>query len=635
MSNYAENKKIYFDYEICRNSIIKLFVHVGILLIFFSSHQVVQAETETINNFNVNIAIQKDGAVFVTENIIYNFGSNEKHGIFRDIPLTAVNGPKLNIKVSSVSNEVGQLYSSIASVTNNILRIKIGDPNVLVSGIKTYVISYQVFNATRTFNDRDELYWNVTGNQWPVAIQNVNASVTLPDFSISNVKMDCFTGPQGSTKKKCIFNQSGSNINYSTTRLLKANEGLTFVLGIPLGYIHNAYVLPQQNYPVDNALNSNTNTGIFTGYFTGFFKLGLPEMIVIILASTPFIIIFFGQRAALAMPKPIIPSELEKKPVVIEYTPPDNLLPIEMGTLLARKASIVYIPLVVLDLAVRGYIKIRYVVQEIKFLPDKKDFELIKLKDGSGLVHPADKAIFQFLFSDQDTVKLSDIKKQKNIFKLNIKKIQNATEKYLYNKEYFDKVAGDKLEKHAIYFPFFVVPILFLVSMPIYKFIVFFLSDPGFLRSVFIVLFIVFIIFVCRAINRFFVQRLTPQGISTLVKILGFRKFLQLTKKDKLQFLNIPELRSEMFEKFLPYAMVFGVENEWAQKFEGTYSTVPSWYENSTTTNFNSYVLVHNLTLFNKFFNKVFSGTSSRSGGRSGGGGSSGGGSGGGGGGSW
>src|SRR3989344_6633274 len=198
--------------KIKRSNAIGSFVIVGVLLTLFGFHQIVRAETEIINNFNADIAIQKDGSVFVSENIIYNFGSNQKHGIFRDIPLTAVNGPQLNIKVSGVSNEVKQPYQYTTSITNNVLRIKIGDPNVLITGIKTYIISYQVYNAIRTFNDHDELYWNVTGNQWPVAIQNANASVILPDSPMPDVRMDCFTGPQGSTQKNCIFNQGGSTV---------------------------------------------------------------------------------------------------------------------------------------------------------------------------------------------------------------------------------------------------------------------------------------------------------------------------------------------------------------------------------------------------------------------------------------
>ena len=608
--------------KIKRSNAIRSFVIVGVLLTLFGFQQVVRAETEVINNFNANITIQKDGSIFVTENIIYNFGSNQKHGIFRDIPLTAVNGPQLNINVSGVSdnirNEFGQPYQYTTLIANNVLRIKIGDPNAFVTGIKNYIISYQVDNAIRTFNDRDELYWNVTGNQWPVAIQSANSSVILPDSSISNARMDCFTGPQGDTQKNCTFNQVDSSVvRYSTTQSLNVNEGLTLVLGIPLGYIQNTYVPPQQTYSSSNTSTSSNNfiLGIFLGLFIIFIFV--------------LVISLFARRAAKIKPKPVIPRELRGRPVVPEYNPPDNLSPIEIGTLLDGRVDVTDISSVIMDLAIRGYLKIRYTTQEIRFWPDKKDFELIKLKDGADLVHPADKIIFRLLFKSRGRIKLSDLKEQKTDFQAQIKKIQEDTEQYLRDKGYFDRTAKDKSKKLKTYL-WIATAILFigtflLTISPSWFGLIFIASFAGFVGAV-----IVIPIMIMRLANK-----LTPQGIAALGKILGFKEFLQLTDKDKLRLLNAPELRPETFEKFLPYAMVLGVEDKWAQKFEGIYNTIPDWYEDPTEAGFNSYVFARNLALFNSSFNQVFNITSPNSSSGFGGGGSSGGGSGGGGGGSW
>src|SRR3990167_3794972 len=607
--------------KIKRSNAIKSFVILGVLLTLFGFQQVVRAETERINDFNATITIQKDGSVFVTENIIYDFGSNQKHGIFRDIPLTAINGPRLNINVSGVSddirNEFGQSYQYTTSITNNVLRIKIGDPNVFVTGIKNYIISYQVDNAIRTFNDRDELYWNVTGNQWPVAIQNARALVILPDSSIPNVRMDCFTGPQGGIQKNCTFNQVDSSVvRYSTTQSLNVNEGLTLVLGIPLGYIQNTYVPPQQTYPASNTSTANSNFlfGIFLGLFIIF---------IFVLVS------LFAWRAKTAKPKPVIPSELKGQPVVPEYNPPDNLPPIEIGALLDSRVDITDISSVIMDLAVRGYLKIRYTVQEIRFWPDKKDFELIKLKDGADLVHPADKIIFKLLFKSRGRVKLSDLKEQKTTFQSDIKKIQEDTEQHLRDEGYFDRTTKDKSKKLKTYL-FMATAILFigtflLTISPSWFGLIFIASFAGFVGAV-----IVIPIMIMRLANK-----LTPRGIAALGKILGFKEFLQLTDKDKLRLLNAPELQPEMFERFLPYAMVLGVEDKWAQKFEGIYETIPNWYEDPTAASFDSYIFARNLTFFNSSFNQVFSIASPGSSSGFGGGGFSGGGSGGGGGGSW
>jgi uncharacterized membrane protein len=343
-----------------------------------------------------------------------------------------------------------------------------------------------------------------------------------------------------------------------------------------------------------------------------------------------------------AKPKPVIPKELRGEPITVEYNPPDNLSPIEIGTLLDRQVDITDISSVVIDLAVRGYIKIRYTVQEIRFWPDKKDFELIKLKDGTDLTRPADKIIFELLFDGRDSVKLSDMEEQEITFQLSIEKIKEDTERHLYNEGYFDRAAKNKTEKLETYLSvIFCIVFAAIIILKIFPFGAIFNIGTEFVWRMFLVLVfmsilpLMVIVMVLYIMEAKLTHKLTPKGISTFKKILGFREFLQLTEKDKLQLLNVPELQPEMFERFLPYAMVLGVEDKWTKKFEGIYNTIPNWYENSTVTSFNSYVLVSNLALFNNSFNKVFNITSPVSSSGFGGGGHSGGGSGGGGGGSW
>jgi uncharacterized membrane protein len=621
-----------------KNKIINIAI-IYIFLFSFVFYQVVKADTEVIKNFDVNITIQKDGSLLVTEKIVYDFGTNQKHGIFRDIPLTNVNGPKLNIKVLEVKDESGKPYKYTTSITNNIMKIKIGDPNIFVTGSKTYIITYQVYNAIRTFEDHDELYWNVTGNEWPVAIQNASVSVLLPDPSISNVKMDCFTGPYGSLQKNCTFNQDGPNVNYSTTQPLNANEGLTIVLGLPLGYINKTYLPPSKNSFTIPILNFGS---IF--YF----------LLIICLFLASFIVakIFLKRLIWRTKPKPVIPKELKGKPITIEYNPPDNLTPIDIGTILDRHVDITDISSIIIDLAVRGYLKIRYIVQQIPFLPDKKDFEFIKLKDGTDLTHPAYKITFELLFYNRDRVKLSDLKKQDTDSQFYIKRIQKDTEEHLYREGYFDRAARDKAKKLENYLSTitvvlwigYIVGIIFIEKISELKMV------PKFFSTVFASVFFVLTIVVLLSLMGFPIflfimlfnllkldHKLTPKGLSVLIKILGFREFLNLTEKDKLELINAPELQPEMFEKFLPYAMVLGVEDKWVQRFENIYNTVPKWYEDATVTSFNSYILMRDINDFRSSFDKIFNipstslSFSSGFGGR----GFSGGGSGGGGGGSW
>jgi uncharacterized membrane protein len=584
-----------------KRNFIKYFF-VGVLAFaFLGFNYLAYASSEAIDDFYVNISIQKDdGSLLVNEKITYDFGDNQKHGIFRHIPLRSEDRTYLKINVLKVTDQDGKPYPYTVSINDKEIFIKIGDPNILVTGVKTYVISYQVYNAIRTFENNDEIYWNVTGNDWPVVIRKASALINLPDSSISDVKMICFTGLLKSTQKNCVFNKEGDSVLYSTTQALGINEGLTIALSIPKGYIHIMYV-PK------------------------------PEVIIVIsfgIILLLFLVMTLGSKLFKIKYKPLIPKELKNEPVVVEYNPPDNLSPIDIGTILNRKVDAPDIFSVIIDLAVRGYIKIRHVVKEIKLLPDEKYFEIIKLKDGSDLTHPADKTIFNFLFSGRESVNLNDLdNKEKTLFQDNIKKMEKDVIQRLFDQGYFDKDKSERNKKWAGFLIIIAAVIYFLVVESPPLLIQEILDFPilGILLKIFLT--IGSIVFVIRL--AFGHHGLTQKGILAFKKILGFREFLQLTEKDKLQILNAPELQPETFEKFLPYAMVFGVEDKWAAKFEGIYNTTPSWYQDPSLSNFNSVALVNSIALFNSSF---IQGTS-RSSGFSGG--SSGGGSGGGGGGSW
>lgn len=561
-------------------------------LVFFASAFPSRAEAESIKNFDAEITLRQDGVVLVSEKIVYDFGDSRRHGIFRDIPLAAANGPRLTLRPLRVADEFGKAYRYDESVSGGALHLKIGDPDELVNGIKTYVIEYQVYGAIRTFPDHDELYWNITGNGWQVPIENATSSVRLPDPFPESVRMDCFTGGFGSTEKNCVFQSASGSVRYTATRSLSAGEGMTLVLGMPPGSIRNIAPAP----PEDRVASLKFWFGI--AFFGVLFFL--------------VAVIRFVRRGS----TPVLPKELRGRPVTVEYRPPENLSPIEAGTILNRRVDVADLASVILDLAVRGYVKIRYTIEELKFRPDKKDFEFIKLKDGADLGHPAERGMFDLLFGSRGSVRLSELQKEKAVFHEKTEIIKEETMRHLSEEGYFDATVKNKLKKFGVYAMGGLAAALAGV----------FFFQSG---AVFAVVAVAGIVLGFNAM----VPDLTSLGRTALMTILGFKEFLQLVEKEKLALLNAPELKPETFEKFLPYAMVLGVEEKWAQKFEGIYETSPNWYEDSSTPVFTSAVLVNNLHTFGRSFHQVYAASSKNSSGFSGG--SSGGGSGGGGGGSW
>lgn len=565
-----------------------------------------QAQTvEHIQNFVSNIIIQTDGTLLVDEKITYDFGGNQKHGIFRNIPITSKDGPELVIQQISVSDENGVSYKHTDSTSNKILNIKIGDSNQLVSGVKVYDLRYTVYNSIRTFTDHDELYLNATGNKWPVGISNASAIIKTPASSTSTLNTICYTGVEGSKEQACTAAYGGAVASFSTTRALGPGEGLTVAVSVPKGFISNVV------HPVSNWLSPDVFAII----------IAVLVSILIIVITAVFVVRTAGG------PKPVIPKQLKGLPIITEYSPPEDITPIDAGTLFDRRVDMQDISSVIIDLAIKGYLKINYTTEVIKFWPDKKDFELVKLKDGSELNHPAYKIMYDFLFQNRDSVKLSEIKGSglnldKNIaIQTKMQRIKKDTESYLFDQQLFDKKLSERSKK-------------FGVAVTVIGGICYILARINIIESLSAISFVILIFVLLVSHLLLFGDKLTTLGVDKLKSLLGFREFLQMTEADKLRLTNAPDLKPEMFEKFLPYAMVLGVETKWAKQFEGLYNQNPAWYSDPSGVAFSSTVLTHNLNLFNSSFNQSFS-AGSRSSSGFGGGGFSGGGSGGGGGGSW
>lgn len=78
----------------------------------------------------------------------------------------------------------------------------------------------------------------------------------------------------------------------------------------------------------------------------------------------------------------------------------------------------------------------------------------------------------------------------------------------------------------------------------------------------------------------------TREGRQLVDQIAGFRLYLSVTEKDRLNLLNPPERTPEMFEKYLPYALALDVEQRWSQQFASVFARmaaegrpyIPVWY---------------------------------------------------------
>lgn len=561
-------------------------------LLFFAGP--VLAE-EKIDRFLTDIRLNSDSSIIVEENISYDFGDTEKHGIYRDIIVGyRARGGNYKLRVSdlSVVDENENPYTFTTSYEGNYLKIKIGDADKTITGKHVYRIIYTVRRAINYFDDHDELYWNATGNDWQVPITEARATVTLPSaLPEGDVQKTCYFGPYGSTEicdfgvvAPAVIGRPITNLFFEA-RNLGVGGGLTIVVGVPAGTIQK----PSLSQIIWDIARDNG---------------------ILILPFIVFIILFrrwkkYGKDAK------------GRGTIIAEYEAPDNLAPAEVGTLYDGRADKQDVSAQIIQLAINGYLKIRR--EENGSVFKSTDYVFTKLKTEEDTMKSFDREIMKELFDNRSEVKLSDLKYK---FASTMQKIIRNLYEDLTKVGYFSKNP-------------MMVKVKYLSSGFLAFFLAFFVG--AFFGFFGVVSFIVSAVIIC--IFAFVMPALTKQGAETKEKILGLKLYMTVAEEARIKFHNAPEKNPERFEQLLPYAMVMKVEKEWAKQFEGIYNTQPTWYDDPNHRGmFNAALLAGSLSSFDTAAASTLGATvssSASSGGSGFSGGGSGGGFGGGGGGSW
>ena len=136
-----------------------------------------------IEDFDATIVVGADGVLEVTEVIRFYFDGSY-NGIYRDIPLRYDDNMgfnyRLGLDVLSVTDGDGApLRYEVSNASGGRRRITAWVPGARDTA-RTVAIRYRVERALRFFPEHDELYWNVTGNEWGVPIQAAAVRVLLP-----------------------------------------------------------------------------------------------------------------------------------------------------------------------------------------------------------------------------------------------------------------------------------------------------------------------------------------------------------------------------------------------------------------------------------------------------------------------
>lgn len=585
---------------------------IVLIIAYLLSPISVHAQTYTygwqIDNFDSQIKVRSDGRVEVTETLKVDFGTLDKHGIYRDIPYVYSNddGSKTytQITVASVKrNDKDEKYTT--SQGNGYIRIKVGDANKTISSNQTYAVSYLATGVLKKVADYDELYWNVTGNYWDVPIQSAGATVTLPDNGIKQTA--CYQEQYGSTTE-CTAQGKGSTATFKSAGPLNPSGGMTIAVGynrtmVPILIVARPKTLWEKIMEPQNLLLLPlTAVILWTIILWRWWKYGRD---------------FWFRRKdlfdtnAVEETKPIGTHET----VVVEYAPPENLRPAELGVIIDQKADTRDVTATIIDLATRGFLKIKEIPKAWLF--GKVDYELTKAsKNTAGLIAYEQK-LYDELFQSGNTVTISSLK---NTFYDELATVKD----FLYNDVVEKKLFIKRPDKvRNIYF---VVAFLVLVASVISS--IFALANqvaPVVCVSIGVIVGILPLFVLAN-----FMPRRTGLGNDLYKKTQGYYLFISKAEQNRQKFFE----NKNLFNVVLPYAITFGLVEKFASAMKeiGLKPQTTGWYVGAHP--FNLGTFGNDVEAFSNSVSKSMASTPHSSGGSSGGG-FSGGGFGGGGGGSW
>lgn len=344
---------------------------VGVLTPVYS---VSATNTETIRNFHSDITIKKDGSAHITERIEYDFGSQQRHGLYRTIPIDYKDGDTgyyATAKYQQTVDESQQEVEADVYEEEGNLVVKLGDPDKTISGVHSYAISYTLSPIVMKKDGRPFLNLDILGTGWQVSTQNFSAKVSLEDG--------------GQLQDVSWYGAQGTGQQASAQNVLP-HAGITINAFLPNNYVTN-YLEPNKERAFDIAV-----------FFAEFW----------------FLFVIFGAIGVgvIIMLVRWLPARRKRKDqtIIPEYDPPKDMTPAEIGLLDDDYTDMREVTATVIHWAVDGYIKITPIEKKGWF--SSKDYQLHQLKAGAAL--PAvEQKLYSAFFANGKVVTLTKLDRTK------------------------------------------------------------------------------------------------------------------------------------------------------------------------------------------------------------------------------
>ncbi|MBD3783761.1 MAG: DUF2207 domain-containing protein, partial [Micrococcales bacterium] len=528
------------------------------------------AAAEQADSLHTSIEAQPDGSVVVTEDVVWRFPEGEdRHGIYRLVRVRAgYRDSETQYRYYELSGiEVTSPSGAPTDITVEDYgadrRIRIGSPSETVRGTAHYVVRYRLAHLVNDIGDGTaEVYYDVVTTASSFPQHDVRASVSGP---AAVARAACFSGPYGSTRS-CPATP-GPTATY-TVPDLAAQEGASVVASFPRDAFGD---LTPDLRTGDVGSSEGSSVSPATARALGLIAIGGGLLVPLTAASLMGLLVWTrGRDEQYAGLTPgLSPGLGTEQPVVyggpaptvaVRFTPPDGVQPGLVGTVLDEEAGLVDVTATIVDLAVRGYLRISR-DDSGRFRRD--DWVLTRTTPAAGAsgLTPYEQLLYDALFAAGDTVTLSSLK---NHFKPTLDSVQRLMYEEVVERGWFRRSPEAQrsgwMSLGIVLVGLGVLAGFFLAGSASGLF-----ADSGLPVNPVWVLAGGLVVggLVTRSLGKRMAAR-TAEGSAVLAQAKGFERYLATAEAIQIRW----EEAQDLFSRFLPYAIVFGIADRWAEVFE-------------------------------------------------------------------
>ena len=489
-------------------------------LVVLSSFQIYAQDAFVVNDFVIELVINEYGDCEVYEKINVFF-KKERRGIIRDIPLEGkfkTHRQKLSISDVSVKD-----HKYKVSRKGGRLNIRIGDPDVYLSGPIEYQISYTARNGILNFENHEELYWTLIGTEWEADIINSSFKINLPKpLELGQNDLQVFSGDVGDNTSYGKIDQfNSSTVGGGSLVTLGKGKGLTVGLRFPKGYFFE-----------------NPNSSISTDEDPGFKKDNSYPFPILILLGLLYGFRKWGRNH----------GNIQMQDLA--YYPPPDMSPAEVGTFYDNKVNNRDIISLIPKWGQEGLIRVKVL--------DNGDVYLERTEKLPSLDNPHESYFFDELFAGKQFVFVDELK---NEFYREFAKTKSLLKKDidpgLYDQEAVKRFHGLRMVLFS----------LLMLTVGVLALVVFkqFYTFLGFLG-----------VGLAALVIRFLEPKKSDRGLRVHNQLKGLHDFLKDPSPEVMS--KITNDDPDYLEKIFPYVVAFGLEEQFSKQFEGLSQKAPDWY---------------------------------------------------------